>query len=395
MALGVVLGINHTITSPGDCELILSSYSGSMTKYQTMTFTVTTPSDGKVLVFSSDTNIAQASITDNTVTITSINYGSAIITVAQEAGTNYNTPENKTFLCIVENTNPGATLDTTEWEDISEISKEGIGDSYWDVGDTKSIILNGTIGTLTLSNFACKVFILHFNYSINGMAENNIIWGGFKDSNGKDIALTDSNYYDYINPSTNGTMYFNMNHWGNKNYGGWKGCDLRYDILGATSTQPSDYGNTHTTACIGYDATSATLTSPKANTLLAALSADFRNSLRLWSRWIDAVGNKSNVEENIKETVDAVTLLTELEVFGTRANANQYEQNHQSQMEYYRLGNSKVRKHHNDSSSIWWWLASPMDLEDVYLCAVNPNGVNADYDCDASRSCGVAPAFKT
>ena len=224
---------------------------------------------------------------------------------------------------------------------------------------------------------------------MNRVAENNIIWGGFKDNNGKDIALVDSNY---DKTSTNGIMYFNMNYWGNINYGGWKGCDLRYDILGATSTQPSDYGTNHTTACVGYDATSATLTNPKANTLLAALSADFRNVLRLWSRWIDAIGNNSNVDTNIKETVDTVTLLTEFEVFGTRRYANQYEQNYQSQMEYYRLGNSNIKYKYNDSSNkVWRWLASP-GYNDVH-CFCGADTSSCNYS--ASWSGAVAPAFKT
>ena len=392
MALGIVLGINHTVTDPKDCELILSSYSGSIKKDQTMTFTVTTPSNGRLFVFSSDTNIAEASITDKTVKIAGINNGQAIITVSQEAETNYNAPENKTFLCVVETTvTPGTTLDTTGWNDIITASEEGIGDSYWDVGDTKSITLNGTIGTLTLSNFACKVFILHFNYPMNGIANNNIIWGGFKDSNGKDIALVDSNY---DKTSNNGTMCFNMNHWGNSNRGGWKGCDFRYDILGATSTQPSEYGTIHTTACIGYDATSATLTNPKANTLLAALPADFRNSLRLWSRWIDAVGNSSNVNANIKRTVDAVSLLAEFEVHGTRFYANKYEKNYQSQMEYYRLGNSKIKyRHDNSSSAAWWWLASPSYDGNSSSRSINTNGEDK-YHSSSGSGC-VAPAFKT
>ena len=49
----------------------------------------------------------------------------------------------------------------------------------------------------------------------------------------------DSNYNSSY---TDGRKGFNTNHWGNYNYGGWKGCDARYDILGSTNKQPSGYG---------------------------------------------------------------------------------------------------------------------------------------------------------
>ena len=140
-------------------------------------------------------------------------------------------------------------LNNNSWNIISAISKSGTGDTFWDVGDCKAITLNGNIGDyLTLSNTTLYVFILDFNHPINkSTADNNIIWGGFKTAltDGKDVALCDSGYY------TNRTSgkYFNMNHVQvngsvlNTNYGGWKGCDFRYDILGATSTAPSPYNS--------------------------------------------------------------------------------------------------------------------------------------------------------
>ncbi|MBR3746648.1 MAG: hypothetical protein IKN27_06775, partial [Selenomonadaceae bacterium] len=168
----------------------------------------------------------------------------------------------------------GTALDDWTWEQISAVSLAGLGDVYFDIGDSKEITLNGNIGDyLTLENEKLRVFILHFNYAMNGTPDNNIIWGGFKTADGTDVALCDGKYGAY--PLTDGTICFTMNHWGNVNYGGWKGADLRYDILGATSTQPNDYGKEHTTANVGYDATAATLTNPKADTLLAALPSDF------------------------------------------------------------------------------------------------------------------------
>lgn len=288
---------------------------------------------------------------------------------------------------------PAKAFNDYSWSEISAIAQAGTGADYFNIGDCKEITLNGSIGDqLTLSNLTLCVFILHFNYPMNGTADNNIILGGFKTAltDGTDVALCDSKYNTQ---STDGTICFNMNHWSKANHGGWKGSDFRYDILGATSTQPSDYGKAHTTSCVGYNATVATLTNPKENTLLATLPSDFRSALRLWSRWIDAKGNYSNVEANIEETIDAITLLTEFEVQDTQSNANQYEKKHQSQMEYYRLGNSKIKYNHSSTSSaVFWKLASPYFTNRFSFCSVRNDGSAGTIS--ATSSYAVAPAFK-
>lgn len=380
-------------TEKATATLTLSETSGIVGLDDTKTFTVTTPSDGALTVTSSDTAVATVSVSGNTVTVTGKSYGTATITVSQSVGTNYTAPTDQTYTATCQIV-VGSTLNDTDWATISEISKAGTGDTYWDIGDCKEVTLNGSIGNqLTLSNQTLCVFILHFNYAMNGTADNNIIWGGFKTAltNGKDVALCDNKFSTSL---TDGTICFNINHWGNTNYGGWKGSDFRYDILGATSTQPSDYGKEHTTSCVGYNATAATLTNPKADTLLAALPSDFRNALRLWSRWVDAKGNKSNVEANIEETIDAVSLLTEFEVQGAQSWANDHEKNHQKQMDYYKNGNSKIKYNHSSTSSaVYWWLASPHYGNISTFCHVADGG-GGNYHL-AYLSYAVAPAFKT
>ena len=79
------------------------------------------------------------------------------------------------------------------------------------------------------------------------------------------------------------------------------------------------------------------------NVLLKA-DSNLKNWLRLWPRWIDARGNFSTVQENVEETIDAITLLTEFEVFGTCVYANPFEADSQAQMDYYASGNSKIKK---------------------------------------------------
>ena len=287
------------------------------------------------------------------------------------------------------------TLEENSWTVISAISKAGTGNLYWDVGDKKSIVLSGKIGALSLSNYTTYVFILDFNHPVNKTtADNNIIWGGFKTSDNVDIGLIDE-HYNYSPPKV---ISFSPNHWTSdsygKNYGGWKGCDLRYDILGGTSIPTSGYGAEPTTSRVGYDATSSTISSPVSNTLMAALPADFRRVLRLWTRYIDSVGNSSNSDANITATVDAITLLTEFEVYGTRKYANTYEKNHQKQMAYYSSGNTRVRyKHDATSTPIYWYMASPYSPDAIRFCMALDTGVS-DYN-PAARSLALYPAFKT
>ena len=184
-----------------------------------------------------------------------------------------------------------------------------------------------------------------------------------------------------------------MNHWGNVNYGGWKGCDLRYDILGSTDKAPSDYGKAHTTSCTGYDATSAAITNPVANTLMAALPADLRAALAAWTVYTDNYGNSSNVAANVTASIDYLPLLSEFEVQGVRSKANQYEQNSQAQMAYYANGNSKIKYKHNDIvSACDWWVRSAYYNGSNTFCLV---GTDGSANCSsASHSRGLVPAFR-
>ncbi|MBR0043725.1 MAG: hypothetical protein IJP56_02665, partial [Synergistaceae bacterium] len=82
----------------------------------------------------------------------------------------------------------GATLEDTDWVVIQGVGAGGMGANYWDIGDTKTITLNGNIGDyFTASNLQLKVFIIEFNYR----GDNGIYFQGFKSMDGVDVALCD------------------------------------------------------------------------------------------------------------------------------------------------------------------------------------------------------------
>lgn len=377
-------------------SLSLSASSVSLdSSNKTKTVTVTRSGTGVITATSSSISIATVSISGTTITITAIATGSCTITVNVAADTNYTAPASKSISVSCQMV---PTLDQTGWSQIGTYAKAGNADLYYDIGDTKAITLNGKVGNFkSFSNEIFYVFILDINHPINGKADNNIIFGGFKKNiNGtmRDVALVDSRYqahqWNICLHTDDGKPLkcFTLNHefeenMGTQNgkpapgyygtsYGGWKGTDFRYDILGATSKAPSMYNQLKTSSNVGYDATSATISSPVADTLMAALPSDFRSQLKLWTRMIDCVGNDSTASSSIKSCVDAITLLNVTEVFsenqinkssqnhglsngktGTnlKYHYNTYEKNYNTRMAYYANGNSQYKLRDNGTGS--------------------------------------------
>lgn len=334
----------------------------------------------------------------------------------------------KTAIQEIGTLNIDSDLDANSWETISWVAKRGLGSTYWSVGDRKAITLGGRIGDeLTLTNVTLYVYILDFNHPENGVPDNNIIFGGFftAKTGGKDVCLVDS-YYGYAGSGWESwhTTYdgnlFNINHnqysysWYTetrdkktytigkyspvpRNYGGWKGCDFRYDILGSTKYPPSQYrANEKTADNTGYDATEEAITNPVEKTLMAALPSAFRNVLRLRTHYTDNIGgaNQNDGQDRYTSAVtDAISLLTEVEIYGSAAYSQPYSGNYQTQMAYYANGGAKSKYKHSDTNTLAnWWSASPRHGSSTqFLCYKQGTALDGTAtDCDY----GFAPVFK-
>ena len=354
--------------------------------------TVTRPGDGAITASSSNTGVATVSVSGNKVTIKHVNQttGTATITIKVAAGTNHTAPADKTVAVTAQFMPTKKALNDQTWAEIRQVSDAGQGSSYWSVGDRKAVLVNGTVGTLAV-NQTLYVYILGFNHN-SAKEGNGIQFGTFKTalSGGTDVCLVDGSYNSY---KTDGSKIFNMNHWGNYNYGGWKACDLRYDILGSTNKAPVNYGKARATSDTGYDAPTNTATSPVANTLMAALPADLRAVMKPITKYTDNKGNSSDVAANVTSSLDYLPLLAEQEIFGgNRTYSNQYEKNSQVQYAYYSAGNSKVKYRHSATgSTAYWWERSPFYNSTNGFCSVGTNG--AANICNARNSLGLAPAF--
>ena len=354
--------------------------------------TVTRPGDGAITASSSNTGVATVSVSGNKVTIKHVNQttGTATITIKVAAGTNHTAPADKTVAVTAQFMPTKKALNDQTWAEIRQVSDAGQGSSYWSVGDRKAVLVNGTVGTLAV-NQTLYVYILGFNHN-SAKEGNGIQFGTFKTalSGGTDVCLVDGSYNSY---KTDGSKIFNMNHWGNYNYGGWKACDLRYDILGSTNKAPVNYGKARATSDTGYDAPTNTATSPVANTLMAALPADLRAVMKPITKYTDNKGNSSDVAANVTSSLDYLPLLAEQEIFGgNRTYSNQYEKNSQVQYAYYSAGNSKVKYRYSATgSTAYWWERSPIYNFNDYFCFVTANGSANNYY--ARFSYGLAPAF--
>ena len=341
----------------------------------TRTVTVTRSGDGVISVVSNNTSVAQVSVSGNTVTVKAMAAGSATITVNVGTGTNY-----KATSCTFSITALVAdgTLNNNSWEVIGAVSDAGVADAIWPIGATKAVDVKGTVGTLAIDE-TLWTFIIGFNHNASREGANKTHFQGFKtaQSGGVDVGLVDNGYGSGY---TDGTKYFNMNHSANTNAGGWKDCDLRYDVLGSTNTSKGD-------------ATGTTATNPVANTLMAALPADLRAVMKPITKYTDNVGNGSgNVAANVTATVDYLPLLAEYEIFGTRAGANSYEQNYQAQYAYYANGNSRIKYKHSavTTAVVWWSRSCYCSYGNLFVC-VHTSG--ASYSNFANYSRALAPAF--
>lgn len=301
----------------------------------------------------------------------SLSDGSHNITIVAKAA-GYIDSDKSAGVEVIKGASP-KTLEESTWAEIAQVSANKSWDAMgWQVGDSKTITLNGTVGTLVLDNYQCKVYILGFDHNAEKEGQG-ISFGMLEGADGKQLCLVDQ----YYGTNTSELMALSMNTTGT-NAEGWKASKMRKTILGSTDVENGD-------------ATPDTIANPAANTLMAALPADLRAVLKPITKYTNNVGN-SNAASAILPAIDYLPLMAEFEVFGVEKYANTNEQTYQAQYEYYKSGNSKIKYKQNDvASAADWWLRSPDYGSSYGFClAFSDESVGA---INASRSYGLAPAF--
>ena len=297
--------------------------------------------------------------------------GNHIIKIVAKAD-GYQDSDKSAGVEVTKDTSP-KTLEQFTWAEIAQVSANKSWNAMgWKVGDSKTITLNGTVGTLALNNYQCKVYIIGFDHNADKEGQG-ISFGMLEGVDGKQICLVDQ----YAGQATVEVMAFTMNKT-DTNEGGWKSSKMRKTILGSTDVENGD-------------ATPETISNPAANTLMAALPADLRAVLKPITKYTNNVGKSSDVSS----TIDYLPLMAEFEVYGRQNFANPNEKTYQAQYEYYKNGNSKAKYKQNDvASTEYWWLRSPSFEFRADFCLVD-KAMDGKYSLTSisNGSHGVAPVF--
>ena len=256
-------------------------------------------------------------------------------------------------------------LNENEWDVISAVSTAGEGENYWSVGDRKEIILDGTVGHLTLSNFTTCAFIIGFNHnsSVEGSGRIHFQLAKTALSGGTDVAFCDGQYINAV-PATG---YFSMNS-SNSNSGGWASSQMRTNICG---TSLSSYSGT----------------------IIAVIPAALRAALKSVTKYTDNKGGGGGSKASyVTATTDYIFLLSEYEVFGAISYGNTNEKRKQAQYAYYSSGNSKIKYNHSSTSAaVFWWLRSSHASASGYFVSARTDGKVTNLR--AYNSFGFAPGF--
>lgn len=116
--------------------------------------------------------------------------------------------------------------------------------------------------------------------------------------------------------------------------------------------------------------------------ILSKMPTEVQNGIREVNK-LTSAGNQS---ATINTTADKLFLLSEIEIFGR---ARYSKSGEGTQYDYYKAGNSKVKKRNGSAYS--WWERSPNVSYSTYFCLVGGSGDAAD--ASASSALGVAFGF--
>ena len=128
--------------------------------------------------------------------------------------------------------------------------------------------------------------------------------------------------------------------------------------------------------------TSCAMRSTHLPAILALMPTEVKNGIREVNK-LTSAGNKSST---INTTADKLFLLSEVEIFGSTRYSAAGEG---TQYDYYKAGNSKVKKRNGSAAS--WWERSPRASDSSRFCMVNSSGNANGYL--ASGTAGVAFCF--
>jgi len=299
-------------------------------------------------------------------------------------------------------------LITDSWDVISERSLAGTASQFYGIGDYKPVSISGIIGNAAVS-MVLNAVIIDFDHNNNNSTSSRnegagISFGLFGLGYGdalQNVCITDS---DYGGTGSSFSKMFNIIHAGVRGFGGWKGSDVRYDILGSTDVSPSGYGSAPDITRVGYDATVACATTPVQNTLMSCLPASLRAKMKPIKKFSNNKGvNNGKVENLVTASIDYLPLLSAVEIAGT-GGGYVYDQEATRQSQYaFFANNSYAMKNIRDTTQYaGYWTRSPVLEESPYseLAQTGWVAISGDQqtlgsltNIPAITSLGILPVF--
>lgn len=261
----------------------------------------------------------------------------------------------------------GTALNDFAWDQIAAVSNRGLASTYFKVGDTKQIVINGTIGAATFSNVSVWAVIVGIDHNSSAEGTNRIHFqiGKSAQTNGVNICLISDKYWEATNKK-----YFNMNL-SATNSGGWQSSYMRNTLLGNSNTPDN----------------------PLASSLMAALPAELRAVMKGVTKYTDNKGSGSDTASNVTTTTDYLWIPAEFEFMGAQSRANSAEKNYQVQYEYYAAGNTTVQYSHKaTTSAMGFWTRSPVASNATNFCTGTSTNKGTSAS-NANYSIGINPCF--
>ena len=232
----------------------------------------------------------------------------------------------------ISNTRPDPVVENgiikNTWEELSKISASGDYTGL-NIGDIIPITLNGQLGMGGTGNYQGQytdytIYASILDFDHNAELEGYGISFGFaiEPETLNNIILINGIYAGSGTNPYQGQKATNMNHWGvvssnvatTYNYGGWAGCDLRYDVLGSTDVAPNTYGQVIAIGRTGYDPTPTCTTNPVPNTLMSCLPLALRKVMKPMNKYTDNGPTTSGGQSDVTKSVDYLVLPTCTEI---------------------------------------------------------------------------------
>lgn len=248
-------------------------------------------------------------------------------------------------------------LNDISWNAVSRISKAGLASTYFEVGDTKSIRLNGTMKGVQFNNLSIDLYIIGIDHN-SAKEGSNLIHFKLGKINGVQVALINQSDYD-----TKGS--FCMNSSGLEN-GGWENSDMRLSILGNNKSPMQQ----------------------TTGTFMSLLPEDLRAVMRKASKYTYGAASLPTVVE------DYVSLLNEIEYIGHSDLGLDQDITDNVQYEYYSSGNSINHYSHVSTSTIVKaWTRSVNKAANEKFLAVSDTSSMDIASIEPNRSLGIAPVI--